>query len=960
MAEETDPLPGSTVGGYEIKRRLGRGGMGVVYLAEHTALARPVALKVLLPEHSADESYRERFLLEARTAARIEHTNVVTVYDARMEPPPKSRIPWFGGRTDAPLLYFVMQFVDGGDLDGYARARVVDHKEAASIGVSIARGLAAAWAEGVVHLDIKPGNVLRFRDQWKVADFGLARRVVDVEKDKGEPQIGGTPCFMPPEQWAAESVDGRTDLYALGVTLYWLLARGKFPFDVQPGWKLRDFLKAHMGVKPRPIRDHVPDLPEPFAQLVMQLLEKDQEDRPPSAVVVADELGEIAASRKRPTTGAPGVLPAPEAGPYVGREDELEGFERALEAAHQGKGAVLAFTGPRGIGKTSLLEELARRARGEGALVVLATARAQEPLACLRQVLGRVLGADDQGTRAGPTGDGVRERLRESVARFSGSEGIKASLPALEVLLLGAEAPAFPPLRLTVPALAGFVKERAASIPVVVLVDDLQRADSVTRDFVTALGAETAVAPIVLAVTAPDASVLGALGATLQRFALEPLSAIEIVAVASEVFATLPERPRVPSKLLAALAEPAQGIPAVLVAAARAALESGTVKISDSAVLEGDTRAVRALVEKLRAELSGPEAPPAATASTDEAFVPRLVALGVARRILGDYRGAIATLEEARASLGSARSPDAQILAVLRELAQALVAAGERLDEAASAARGAGEIAGRLSLARERVEARLIEVTALYLLRRYEDALRALDADLGEPVASLDAALLHRRGLVLSRMKGKEHEALVALEQCLKRASEEGDQDLYASAAQSLGDMLLRAGELDRAERSLQVSRSYKQRLGDTHGLALVHGSLGRIAHRRGDRPGAISHYAADLAIARKLGDLRGIGVAANSLGEQHELLYIEKKQPADVEAAERAYEQAREAAAASKNEVDQAISAFYLGRFYRRCKKETHGAEGTGLLEKALASFRALGKSDEAATVETALAETR
>ncbi len=248
-------------------------------------------------------------------------------------------------------------------------------------------------------------------------------------------------------------------------------------------------------------------------------------------------------------------------------------------------------------------------------------------------------------------------------------------------------------------------------------------------------------------------------------------------------------------------------------------------------------------------------------------------------------------------------------------------------------------------------------MTALYLLRRYEDAVRALD-EVGEAVPELEGALLHRRGLVLSRMKGKEREALVALERCLKRASEEGDQDLYASAAQSLGDMLLRAGELDRAERSLQVSRSYKQRLGDTHGLALVHGSLGRIAHRRGDRPGAISHYAADLAIARKLGDLRGIGVAANSLGEQHELLYIEKKEPADVDAAERAYEQAREAAAASKNEVDLAISAFYLGRFYRRCKKETHGAEGAGLLETALASFRALGKPDEAATVEAALHE--
>ena len=140
-----------------------------------------------------------------------------------------------------------MQYVRGGDLAAYAAGRRLEAGEVVLIGIDLGRALAAAWAEGIVHLDLKPANVLRGdRGEWKVTDFGLARAVEEAEEEAaardraapaaggGRRRVAGTPAYMAVEQWRGAPVDGRTDLYALGVTLYELLA-GRVPFEVPDG-----------------------------------------------------------------------------------------------------------------------------------------------------------------------------------------------------------------------------------------------------------------------------------------------------------------------------------------------------------------------------------------------------------------------------------------------------------------------------------------------------------------------------------------------------------------------------------------------------------------------------------------------------------------------------------------------------------------------------------------------------
>ncbi len=217
-----DDLIGVTLGNYRVLEMLGQGGMAKVYKAHQETLDRDVAIKVLPPWYAADRSFVERFNLEAKLVARLSHPNIVTVHDANEQ----------NGH-----LYIVMQLVDGGTLKQrldqiQQEGRVMGIDEVVSIFTQLADALAYAHAEGIIHRDIKPVNVLMDRSGRPIlSDFGIAKVLASTQENLTRPGAGvGTPEYMSPEQCQGGAVDGRADIYALGVMLF-ETQTGRTPFS---------------------------------------------------------------------------------------------------------------------------------------------------------------------------------------------------------------------------------------------------------------------------------------------------------------------------------------------------------------------------------------------------------------------------------------------------------------------------------------------------------------------------------------------------------------------------------------------------------------------------------------------------------------------------------------------------------------------------------------------------------
>ena len=204
-------------GRYRLVRHLARGGMAEVYVAEDQLLNRTVAVKVLFPELAHDEAFVERFRREARAAASLNHHNIVSVYD-------------FG--EDEGSWFIVMEYVEGRNLRDIIRSEgQLDPPRAAALGAEVAAALAAAHAQGIIHRDVKPANVLIAADAGtvKVADFGIARAAGARQGLTMPGTVLGTATYLSPEQAQGAEVDFRTDVYSLGMVLYEMLA-GKPPF----------------------------------------------------------------------------------------------------------------------------------------------------------------------------------------------------------------------------------------------------------------------------------------------------------------------------------------------------------------------------------------------------------------------------------------------------------------------------------------------------------------------------------------------------------------------------------------------------------------------------------------------------------------------------------------------------------------------------------------------------------
>jgi serine/threonine protein kinase len=274
----TDPRLGSRLAGYRIQALLGRGGMGVVYLAEQTRPTRQVALKLLPAEQAGSSAFRERFLHESELAAAIDHPNVLPVYDA--------------GETGG-VLWIAMRYVDGTDLGALLdRDGVLAPGQALGICGQVAGALDAAHARGLVHRDVKPANVLLAVEGGAVAhaylaDFGLTRRVGGARRLTVSGQVLGTIDYVAPEQVEGGAVDGRADQYALGCVLFECLT-GVVPFRRDSELAV---LWAHVHDPPPRVGEHRPDLPAALDEVVDRALAKAPGDRHPSctALVTAAE-----------------------------------------------------------------------------------------------------------------------------------------------------------------------------------------------------------------------------------------------------------------------------------------------------------------------------------------------------------------------------------------------------------------------------------------------------------------------------------------------------------------------------------------------------------------------------------------------------------------------------------------------------------------------------------------------
>jgi serine/threonine protein kinase len=270
--EELEALRAATLGHYEVLGELGRGGMATVYLAHDIALDRKVAIKVMSPVLSLGDGV-ERFKREAKTSASLSHPNIIPIYAVR--------------HTER-LLYFVMKYVDGRSLDSIIdELRQLPVPMVQAILGQAASAFGYAHRRGVVHRDIKPGNILIDEEGWAIiTDFGIAK-VSQAPQLTSTGLSVGTPTYMSPEQVGGQGVTGASDQYSLGVVAYEMLT-GQPPFT---GGGLMATMYAHVHQPPEPVEKLRPDCPEGLRNAVMRMLAKDVGDRWPSIEDIISVIG---------------------------------------------------------------------------------------------------------------------------------------------------------------------------------------------------------------------------------------------------------------------------------------------------------------------------------------------------------------------------------------------------------------------------------------------------------------------------------------------------------------------------------------------------------------------------------------------------------------------------------------------------------------------------------------------
>jgi eukaryotic-like serine/threonine-protein kinase len=255
-------LNGTTIGAYCLVEEIGKGAMSTVFKAYQHSLERWVAVKVLDPAYTGrDRESSARFKREARAIAALRHPNILMVYDSGVQD---------------ELEYIAMEYVAGGTLKSRLTGTPMDWKRAASLAIGVGQALAFAHSHGIIHRDVKPGNVLLPRDNWPLlADFGLAK-IRQTGRGLTDPGVSlGTPAYISPEQALGEVIDHRVDVYALGAVLFELVT-GRVPYSATRPF---DVLLMHISEQPPRPRDLVATMPELLERIILRALEKAPDDR---------------------------------------------------------------------------------------------------------------------------------------------------------------------------------------------------------------------------------------------------------------------------------------------------------------------------------------------------------------------------------------------------------------------------------------------------------------------------------------------------------------------------------------------------------------------------------------------------------------------------------------------------------------------------------------------------------
>src|SRR5215469_13649610 len=283
-SDRGDLAPGDQVAGYQLQERIGRGGMAVVYRALDLRLGRPVALKVLAPELGADEGFRLRFIRESHAAAGVDHPHIVPVFEAG---------------ESAGVLFIAMRYVTGGDVRSLieAQGRLSPGRTAVIAG-QVASALDAAHARGLVHRDVKPGNILLGQasnglDHAYLADFGLSKQSVTSATLTSTGQFLGTLDYVSPEQIQGQPVDGRADQYALACTVFEMLT-GAPPFRRED---TRALMWAQLESAPPPLTERRPELPPLADQVIGRAMTKTATGRYATCREFAAALKDACAAR---------------------------------------------------------------------------------------------------------------------------------------------------------------------------------------------------------------------------------------------------------------------------------------------------------------------------------------------------------------------------------------------------------------------------------------------------------------------------------------------------------------------------------------------------------------------------------------------------------------------------------------------------------------------------------------
>lgn len=303
LVRSADPYLGRTLAArYRLIKRLGSGGMSIVYLARHVMIDRMSAIKILRQDLGMSPTHRERFLREARSVNRINHPNIVEITDF--------------GETES-LVYLVMEYVSGDSLLAHVKRGRFVWARAARVALQIASALGRAHQTGVIHRDLKPENVLLVprgdEEMVKLTDFGIAK-VVDAPQLTFSEQLFGTPGYIAPEFVEGIPIDGRADLYSLGVVLYEMIT-GALPYEAR---SQADLMLLPLSTAPIPpsVRAEGLALPPDLESLVLRMLARRPEDRPRDAFEVVDALGDVlrrfgSTSRRPPAIAPANAIPEP-------------------------------------------------------------------------------------------------------------------------------------------------------------------------------------------------------------------------------------------------------------------------------------------------------------------------------------------------------------------------------------------------------------------------------------------------------------------------------------------------------------------------------------------------------------------------------------------------------------------------------------------------------------------------